>query len=137
MLNPQEYFKVFQGCNYSISILAGLSPTLLQRGAKEADGHKALLPTTPSPCYGTRCFQIGLCISLHGHVLSFSVLETPDPLLLMRDRGFEQFYPVLALILPLCFQLFPPFPEYRRFAAIKTCKTCWTSKMTSRKTLPA
>lgn len=111
MLNSQEYAEVFQGCNSSISILARQSPSQLQRWATEAGGHKALLQTTPSTHFGTRCFQTGLCISFHGQVLSLRAHELPDTaeppatFLVTRKRFWMFFSPVLALILPFCFQL--------------------------------
>lgn len=43
----------------------------------------------------------------------------------------------MALILSLCFQPFPPFPQHRGSAVTKTLKTCWTSTTTGKKTFPA
>lgn len=60
MLKSREYFKVFQGWNSSVSILAGQSSTWLRRGAIGDCGHEALLQTTPSTHFSTGAFRLGL-----------------------------------------------------------------------------
>lgn len=82
-------------------------------------------------------FQTGLCISFPGQVHEADTGEPPDTLLLMRHTDFKQFCSVMALNLPLCFQLFPPLPGHRGSAVIKKFKTCWTSTTTGKKTFPA